>query len=224
MQIVRPYFQPTPGLPLRRPLFQIVLLVLSASVLLTPSLLATPADEISRAVAVNGVADVSSAHPKQFLKAFTAVAMRTHPRELPNYVIAAVTLRPELAPNIAAVAIKAAVKNTEKKPGTLCLLIDRIIRAAIAGNPEAVLAIVKAGASASPELRHCILTAAISAVPGSREAIVQAANARGLPFAFLTFSASGYSGFSFSAPTLNPANISDLGSGSVVSPEQPPGQ
>jgi hypothetical protein len=106
----------------------------------------------------------------------------------------------------------------------LCLLVDRIIRAAIAGNPEAVLAIVKAGASASPELRQCILTAAISVLPGSRDAIVQAANARALPFAFLTFSASDHSGFSFSAPTLNPANISDLDSGNVVSPEQPPGQ
>lgn len=198
------------------------MLVLSASAFLATSALATPAEEISRAVAVTGVGDVAAAHPKQFLKAFTAVAFRAQPRQLPDYVIAAINLRSDLAPNIVAVAIKAAVKNSEGKPGTLCALVDRIIRAAIAANPEAVVAIVKAASSAAPELRQCVLTAAISTVPGYKDAIIQAANARALPFAFLTFSATDRSGFSFNAPTLNPANISDLGSGSVNSPEQPP--
>jgi hypothetical protein len=201
---------------------RVAALTLCALALLRASALATPGEEISRAVAVTGDTDVSAARPKHFLKAFASVALRAQPRELPNYVIAAVNLRPDLAPNIVAVAIKAAVKNSETKPGTLCLLIDRIVRAALAGNPEAVVAIVKAGASASPALRHCILTAAISAVPGSEDAILQAAKSRALPFAFLTFSASGDSGFSFSAPTLNPANISDPGESTVNSPEQPP--
>lgn len=201
---------------------RVAAVALCASGLVVASAFATPAEEISRAVAVTGVADVGAAHPKQFLKAFSAVALRAQPRELPNYVHAAVNLRPELAPNIVAVAIKTAVKNSETKPGPLCLLIDRIIRAAIAGNPEAVIAIVKAAASASPELRHCTVNAAISMIPGERDAIIQAANARALPFAFLTFSAAGHSGFSFTAPTLNPANISDLGESNVNSPEQPP--
>lgn len=200
------------------------LLAFGVSSFLTASALATPAEEISRAVIVHGVADVSAAHPKQFLKAFTAVALRAQPRELPNYVIAAINLRSDLAPNIAAVAIKAAVKNSEVKPGALCLLVDRIIRAAIAANPEAVVAIVKAASSASPELRQCVLSAAISTMPGYKAALVQAANAKALPYAFLTFSTNGHSGFSFNPPTLSPANISDLGSGSVNSPEQPPGQ
>lgn len=210
MQISRCHFQ------------RVAALVLCALPLLTASALATPAEEISRAVAVHGVADVTSAHPKQFLKALTAVALRTQPRELPNYVIAAISLRPELAPNITAVAIKAAVKNSKTKPGSLCALVDRIISAAIAGNPEAVVVIVKAAASAAPELRQCTVNAAISRVPGEKEAILQAANAKALPFAFLTFSASTQSGFSFTAPTLNPANISDLGDTNVNSPEQPP--
>jgi hypothetical protein len=156
------------------------------------------------------------------LKAFTAVALRVQPRALPDYVIAATNLRPELAPNIAAVAIKAAVKNLEDKPRALCAIIDRIVRAAIAANPDAVITVVRAAASASPQLRQCVVNGAISAAPMAKDAIVQAALTRAIPFAFLTFNASAQSGFSFSAPTLNPANISDLGDDVVNSPEQPP--
>ena len=204
-----------------RSFYRVAALVLCAS-LVTASALATPAEEISRAVAVHGVTDVSAAHPKQFLKAFTSVAFRAQPRELPNYVIAAINLRSDLAPNIAAVAIKAVLKNSELKPGARCALVDRIIRAAIAASLDAVVVIVKAAASASAELRLCIVNAAISTVPGQRDAILQAAKAKAVPFAFLNFSATGHGGFSFTAPTLNPANISDLGDSDVNSPEQPP--
>lgn len=200
-----------------------MLLALCGSAFLTASAFATPAEEITQAVAVNGISDISVAQPKQFLKAFTAVAFRAQPRELPDYVIAAINLRQDLAPRIVAVAIKAAVKNWEAKPVALCAMIDRIIRAAIAANPDAVVSIVKAGASASPEFRHCIVPAAIAAAPSAKEAILQAATAKAVPFAFLTFSATDHSGFSYSAATLSPANISDPGdSGSVNSPEQPP--
>lgn len=201
---------------------RVPLLVLCALVFLTASAFATPATEISSAVAVNGVADVSAARPRQFLKAFTSVTMRAEPRQLPDYVIAAINLRSDLAPNIVAVAIKAAVKNWAGKPRALCALIERITRAAIAANPDAALAIVKAAASASPELRYCIVSAAISTGAADKEAIVRAATARALPFAFLTFSGSDQNGFSFTSPTLNPANISDLSDDSVNSPEQPP--
>jgi hypothetical protein len=190
--------------------------------LVVVSAFATPSEEISRAVAVTGAADVAAAHPKQFLKAFAAVAFRAQPRDLPKYVHAAVNLRSDLAPNIAAIAIKAVVKHSETKPAARCVLVDRIIRAAVIANPDAVVAIVKAAASASPELRHCMVNAAISIIPGERDAIVQAATAKAVPFAFLTFSAAGNGGFSFTAPTLNPANISDLGESNVNSPEQPP--
>jgi hypothetical protein len=201
---------------------RVAALVLCAS--FTASALATPVEEISRAVAVQGVTDVSAAPPKQFLKAFTAVALRAQPRELPEYVSAAINLRSELAPNIAAIAMKVLVKHSKTKPATRCILVDRIIRGAVAGNPDAVVAIVKAASSASPELRHCTVNAAISTLPGYRDAIVQAANARAVPFAFLTFSAADNSGFSYTAPTLNPANISDFGDSDVNSPEQPPTQ
>jgi hypothetical protein len=193
-----------------------------ASALLAAPAVATPAEEITQAVAANSI-DVSAARPKQFLKAFTAVALRTQPRELPDYVTAAITIRPDLGPNIVAVAIKAAVKNWEEKPAALCAMIDRIIRAAAAADPDGVVAIAKAGSWASPESRHCVVNAAISAAPHAREAILQAATTRTIPFAFLTFSATDYSGFSFSPATLSPANISNPGdNGSVNSPEQPP--
>jgi hypothetical protein len=200
-----------------------VLLIMCASVLLTASVFAIPAEEIAQAVAVNSGSDVSGASPKQFLKAFIAVALRARPRELPDYVTAAIDLRPELAPNIVAVAIKAAVKNSEAKPGALYGTVDRIIRAAIVAKPDAMLAIIKAGASASPESRHIVISAAISAAPDEKGDIIQAAAAKTQPFGFLTFAATESSGFPFSAATLNPANIFDLtDSDGVTSPEQPP--
>jgi hypothetical protein len=203
--------------------FRNALLILCGLALLSASALATPTEEITRAVAVNGVSDVSLAQPKQFLKAFTAVAFRAQPRELPDYVIAAVNLRPDLSPRIVAVAIRAAVKNWEAKPEALCAMIDRIIRAAVAADPESVVSIVRAGASVSPELRHCIIAGAIAAAPREKDAILHAATAKPIPFAFLTFSATDNGGFSFTPATLSPANISDLGNnGSVTSPEQPP--
>ena len=200
-----------------------MLLLLCASVLLRASAFATPTDEISRAVAANGVSDISQVRPRHFVKAFNAVALRISPRELPEYVAAAINLRPDLAPAVVAVAIKAAVKNWEAKPEMLCGMIERIVKVAIVASPDTATSIAKAGASASPDLRRCIVEAAVSAAPDRKDAIVEAANARTQPFAFLTFSASDSSGFSFTAATLSPANISDLGGdGSVNSPEQPP--
>jgi hypothetical protein len=204
-------------------MFRNAALILCLSAVLPAAADGAPAEEIAKAVAVNnGVTDVAAARPKQFLKAFTSVALRANPRDLPDYVVAAINLRPDLASTIAAVAVKAAVKNWEGKPNALCAMINRIINAAIAANPDAVVLIVKAGAGASPELRHCVVTGAISAAPMAKEAIIQAATAKAVPFAFLTFSATDTSGFSFTAATLSPANISDLENDTVNSPEQPP--
>jgi hypothetical protein len=174
-------------------------------------------------VTVTGAADVSQARPRQFVKAFTAIALRVPPREVPDYVIAAINLRPDLAPNVVGVAIKSAVKNSEANPAALCAMIERIVRAGITANPDAAVSITKAASAASPELRRCIVEAAIAAAPGARDAIAHAAIAMAQPFAFLTFSATDSSGFSFTAATLSPANISNLGGdGNVNSPEQPP--
>ena len=199
------------------------ILAVNCALFVCAQALATPAEEISRAVAAQGVADVSSAHPGQYKKAFTAVALRVSPRDLPDYVIAAINLRSDQASNVVTVAVKAAVKNSEAKPGALCTLIERIVTAAIAAKPEGAVAIARAAAQASPRLRRCVLAAAIAAAPEARAAIVEATKRNTMPFAFLTFSAGESSGFSFSAATLSPANISEPGDDdSVNSPEQPP--
>jgi hypothetical protein len=191
-------------------------------ILLGPSAFAAPVDEITRAVNANGVVEVSKARPRQFIKAFTSVALRVQPRDLPDYVIAAINLRPDLAPNVVAVAVKATTKNFEGKPVALCVMIERIVRAAIAANPDAAVSIAGAGGAAAPALRRCVVSAAIAADPEAKDQILEAATTHTPPFAFLTFSASDTAGFSFSTATLNPANISDLGADNVTSPEQPP--
>jgi len=197
-------------------------LLLCACAWLAVPAFATPADEIVRAVEANGVSDVSQARPRQFVKAFTAVTFRVPPRDLPEYVAGAINLRPELAANVVAVAAKAAVKNSETKPQLLCALIERIVRAAIAANPDAAVGIAKAAASAAPTLRRCIISAAIDAAPEAKDQIVEGASAKTIPLAFLTFSAADASGFSSWGANLNPANISQVGNGVVNSPEQPP--
>ena len=206
-----------------QPFLRFFLVALCGSFLLSASAFGTPTEEITRSLVANGISDVSQARPRQFSKSFNAVALRVAPRDLPDYVAAAVSLRPDLAPHVVAVAVKAAVRNWEAKPDALCGMIQRIVKAAIAVNPEAAPSIAKASASVWPELRRCAVEAAIAAAPESKEAIVNAVTSRSIQFAFLTFSASDTSGFSFTPATLSPANISDLGDkGDVNSPEQPP--
>ena len=183
---------------------------------------ASPTDEITRAVSANH-SDVSSAQPKQFITAFTAVVLHAPARNLPSYVTAAVHLRPALASNIAAVAIKTAVKSRGENTQALASLIDSIIRAAIAANADAAVAIAKAACAAAPEFPRTILNAAISAAPELKDALAQAVTQKSVPFAFLTFSTSDSGGLSWGPSMLNPADISVVGNDdSVASPEQPP--
>jgi hypothetical protein len=199
--------------------------VLSVLFFVAGSALATPADEVSSSLRANGIADVSAAKPRQFLKAVTPLLLRTSSRDVPDYVIAAISVRPDLAGNIVALAVRAAIKNSEAKRGTLCLVVERIVTAAITANPNAAVSITRAGIAAAPQLRRCVASAAVAASPDRKQAILQAA-ARPIPLAFLTFSAAdSNSAFSFNAATLSPANISDLSDDDdVASPEQPPVQ
>jgi len=201
--------------------FARLLLTFSCALLWNATAFATPTDEITRAVTVNGAANVTTAQPKQFLKAFTAVTLRVSPRSLPDYVIAASNLRPDLTANAVAVAVKAAAKNWGSKSELLCPLAERIVKAAIAANPNAAVAVAKAAASAVPNLRRCIVAAAISAAPEARNDIAEAANSTPA-FGYLSLSASDFGGFSFKADRINPANFSEpVDETRVVSPEQP---
>ena len=150
--------------------------------------------------------------------------MRVEPRDLPAYVAGAINLRADLTPNVVAVAVKTAVKNWQTKPQLLCAMIERIVRAAIAANPDAAAAIAKAGASAAPTSRSCVISAAVAAAPQAKDQILEAAMTKTVPLAFLTFSAADASGFSsWGGGNLSPANISQVGGDGVVnSPEQPP--
>jgi hypothetical protein len=185
--------------------------------------LGTPSEEIARALEANSVSDVSQAHPRQVVRAFAAVTFRVQPRDLPDYVIAAINLRPDLAPNIVAVAVKATVKRSGMKPESLCLMIERIVRAAIAADPSAAVSIARAAASASPNLRRCVISAAVAAAPQAKDRIVEATT-QTVPLAFLTLSVSDEVGVSSWTGTLNSSNIFDVGNskGVINSPEQPP--
>lgn len=214
--------QTSPQLPRAR--FRILALIACASAFLAVSSFATPGDEIARAVAAGGSSDLSQTHPNQFLRAFNAVALRAPAREVPAYVSAAIELRPALSGKIVGVAVKAAIKHWETRPGgDVCQMIGRIVTAAIAANPRAAISIAQAAVAAFPEMRTCVVEAAISAAPEREAAIHNATEFRGGAFGFLTFSEKQETGFVFSAATLSPANISDLrGDETVTSPEQPP--
>src|SRR5205807_1186117 len=99
--------------------FRSLLLIVLGSVLFSGASFATPTEDITCAVSVDGVSDVSQASPKQFLKAFIAVVLRTQPRDLPDYVIAAANLRPDLSAKIVAAAIKSAARQLESKQDAL---------------------------------------------------------------------------------------------------------
>ena len=202
--------------------FARLLLTFSCALLLNAPAFANPTEEITRAVAVNGVATASAAQPQQFLKAFTAVTLRVPPRTLPDYVVAAINLRPDLTANAVAVAVRAAARNLESKPELLCSVVERIVKAAIAANPKAAVTVAKAAASAAPNLRRNVVIAAIWAAPEAENEIVEAANSKTPPFAYLSFSASDFGGSSYRGATMNPANFSEPVDGTgVISPEQP---
>ena len=208
--------------PKARTLLRNVLLVACACALLAARALGTPSEEITRAIEANGVSDVSQARPRHVVRGFTALTFRVQPRDLPDYVIAAINLRPDLAPNIVAVAVKATVKRPGMKPESLCMMIERIVRAAIAADPSSAVSIARAAASASPTLRRCVISAAVAAAPQAKEQIVEAAT-QTVPLAFLTLSISEEVGFSSWAGTLNSSKVDVGNSGGVVnSPEQPP--
>jgi hypothetical protein len=212
------FHQPSRGLfPIRTGL-----VIACALAVLAASSFATPTEEIVRAVSVGGTADTSQAGSNQFMRAFKAVALRMPPRELPAYVTAAINLRPDLSARIVSASIKVAVKHSESKRTVLCEMIDRIIRAAVAANPEAVLSIARAAADASTGLRPCVASSALAA---AREQGFDTSNESGLTIALLSFVTHQPNieiANSLGTGTINPANLSDLRENPVNSPEQPP--
>lgn len=176
----------------------------SLSWLTASSIVAAPADDISRAVAAGGAASVEAATPVQFIKAYSSVLTRVDEQKFPQYVTAGTKLRPDLAPQITTATLRA----HRADPKDTCNWVDPIIRAAIAAAPDAKRAIVRAALDAEPYARECILAAAgMSSGDDSQQAFfrppgVDAGNIN-----------------STSIGTINPGNIS--GQGNVVSQAQP---
>lgn len=169
---------------------------------------AAPADEITQAVSVRGVSNASTALPKQFATAFTAVAFRVEPSELPDYVVAAVKLRPDLAPISVAIAVKAACANsgaTRTGRVELCQLVHQIVKVAVAANPAAAARIARAAVVVCREMRQCIIEGAIAGAPGAENNITEAVLEVSLP----------PNDSMFRSPN-------DVSIAPVVSPEQPP--
>jgi len=104
---------------------------------------------------------VSQASTDGFLHAFSSVLVRSRGSDLPAYVSAAVTMRPDLAPQITVAALRA-YRPSGKEGGkqVSCDWVDPIIRTAIAAAPSQADAIVLAAIDAKPYARECILAAA----------------------------------------------------------------
>jgi len=177
----------------------IVVMCIAAS-----SIQAQPSEEIRRAVAASGAPSVSQAAPDTFLHAFSAVLVRTRGRDVPAYVSAAITMRPDLAPQITVAALRAYRSGGKEVIGkeVSCDWVIPIIRAAIAAAPSAADAIVRAAIDAEPYARECILAAA-----GRAEAPAAFLRPPGIDVGNVNSAITG---------TINPAN---LGQGGIVSPE-----
>src|SRR6266567_8476757 len=140
----------------------IIISAIVATCIAASAVQAQPSDEIRRAVAAAGAPSVSQAPPDTFLHAFSSVLVRSRGRDVPAYVSAAVTMRPDLAPQITVAALRAH-RSGGKKGGeqvVSCDWVDPIIRAAVAAARSQADAIVRAAIDAQPYARECILAAA----------------------------------------------------------------
>ncbi|MFN2475858.1 MAG: hypothetical protein ABR526_05895 [Chthoniobacterales bacterium] len=181
--------------------------------------LAAPADDVAKALRSGGSGEVSSATPEQLSAAYTAVASRVNVRELPEYVAAAIQLRPDLSTQTTAASIKAALRNSPGQP-VVTAIVYRIVQAAILANSGAAVAIARAAVVAAPGLRDTSISAAVAAAPDQRLAILQATNI-GASIAGIFRSGIGERTFSVGFGRSGLATFSDT-QGNVSSPEQPP--
>jgi hypothetical protein len=185
-------------------------------VLATSSFAAAPVDDLGAAVTAGGATDVAQAPRDIFLRAFTSVALRVKLRDLPDYVGAAIKMRPDLTGRIVAKAIRVAVRGDRTSN---CATISRIIRAAITASGGDAVNVAKAAIAANPVAAHCIIDAASEAAPDQQSEIA----ALGTNFSLGLLSAITATSeveTRFGTGTMNPANLSKSNS-TVVSPEQP---
>jgi hypothetical protein len=201
------------------------------------SMQAQPSDEIQRAVAAAGAPSVSQASADTFLHSFSSVLVRSRGKDVPAYVSTAVTMRPDLAPQITVAALRAYRTGGNKVTGkeVSCDRVDPIIRAAIAAAPSRTDAIVRAAVEAQPYARECILACAGKSDPCNNLSLAYTRRSDGKevisgkepvgkeviepcpPSAWLRPPGIDVGNVNSSiVGTINPAN---LGQGGIVSPE-----
>lgn len=195
-----------------------VALVTLLLAVLNPSLTAAPADDLTAAVSAGGTADVAHASRNIFLRGFTAVALRVKPRDLPDYVAAAIKMQPDLSARIVARAVRIATRGDGRSS---CRIVARILQVAVAANPDSALAIAKAAIEARPAAVHCIIEAVSAIVPDQAQEIAALETNFSLALLSVVTATSEIEPWHGSG-TFNPANVLDLRPESpVVSPEQP---
>jgi hypothetical protein len=187
-----------------------------------PPALASAEEELSRAAAVSG--DVQKTSAEQFVRGFTATVVRMKRREIPGYVYAALHLRADLAPQIAAAALTVERNRAPADRRGALTLIGRIITSAIEGNRPEAVATVQAALDVAPSFAECIVSAAIAAAPDQKIAILRAAQTHPTLFAFLRVTRTENASVSIErAGALNPGSLSVPHNITVVvSPEQVP--
>ena len=197
----------------------VILLVALALLLPAASSFAAPGDEIKAAIVAGGAPDISHAPRDIFVRGFTAVVLRVKQRDLPDYVAAAIQMRPDLTRKIVAAAIKVMARQDR---GFTCAAFARMISVAVAANPDYAITIAKAAIQARPELASCIIDAASTAAPDQRSQIAKLETNFSLALVALVISDPEMELW-HGIGTLNPANVLDFRpENPVVSPEQPP--
>lgn len=139
-------------------------LALVSSIALATRVVATPADEITRAAVVAG----GSVSSEAFVSAFGSVLARAKSRQVGDYVRAAILLRPDLQNEIlnTALAVRASsnprVRQTE---------VTAIVRAAVRAANGNVTDMILSAINAHPGERNIIALAASSAAPRTDAAV-----------------------------------------------------
>ncbi len=138
----------------------------------TLPLQAAPSDELRSAVVAGGAASVTTAKPRAFLAAYSAVLAGAKKDQVPGFAAAALQARPELLRPILDEAVSS-LTNRGRVP--LGERVSALTRAVVAARPEATREIVRHLITRVPEARADIRRGALAAAPTQAELIAEAA-------------------------------------------------
>jgi hypothetical protein len=191
-----------------------------AALLLPAAGFANSPDPLTDAPEIRPVSRSTQQSSRAFLAEMRSAFAQASAESLPQQFAAAIELRRELTPEIAAEAVRAIGNAGGSNDPARCASVEQIVSAAMNAHRSAAMAITRKTVAAAPSYRDCIVSAATAGAPESRMAFLRAARQGELMHAVLARIAErGGEG----AGTLNPANVAGNGEGgNVRSPEQPP--